>query len=47
MDFLERIFHLNLDRGSGLTESLVLLTILALVAIVFLRQKPTAAGRLR
>ena len=34
MDFLERIFHLSPDGGSGLTEFAVLVSILLATAVV-------------
>ncbi len=42
MDFIERIFHMSPDGGSGLTESLVLLVV-ALVPLAFAALRASAA----
>jgi hypothetical protein len=44
MDFLERIFHLNLDGGSGLSEFNLLVAILIAIVIFGMGRKPAPGG---
>ena len=38
MDFIERIFGLNPDQGSGMTEAAILAALMAIVALVVVRR---------
>jgi len=40
MDFIERIFHISPDHGSGVLESTILLTLLLIpIAVALLRSR--------
>jgi len=39
MDFFERIFHLNLDGGSGLSEFNLLVVVLIAIVMVAMARK--------
>ena len=36
MDFIERLFHISPDNGSGLTEAAIVAALFAVVCAVFL-----------
>lgn len=38
MDFIERVFHINLDGGSGVFEALCLAVVGAVIATIALKQ---------
>ena len=46
MDFIERIFHLAPDKGSGVLEAMILVALLA-IPIVFLQLRRERARSLR
>jgi hypothetical protein len=45
MDFIERVFHLSPDGGSGLSEVVVLLSVFVILGIYTVRRRSSKRSR--